>query len=427
MKTSEPKGDLIIVNALLWDGTENDPEADRFIEIKEGRIIRIDAMAKLSDRQNKNVLDAEGKFVMPGLIDSHCHLVYCRFSGFHEFETWPIEYHTLRASQNAAIMLSYGYTTIRDPGTRGGVTPSLRDAINEGLVKGPRIISCGPIICGTAGLADYLPPWMGAINSICMAVDGIDEVRKAVRTQIKLGVDCIKVGVNGAEASIYSTTEQTSFSPEELRALVAEARRFGKTVACHAQSYDGAKMAVKAGVTTIEHGTRLDDETIALLVQASDTYLVPTISCMYSVINGLSRNPKQIEEMKINQPLWIASLCRAHEAGVKIAAGSDNGNRYLHGEEARELEFLVKHGFTEKKALIAGTRTAAQAIHMLHCVGTLAEKKFGDVLILNDNPFSDIRTLQKRKNIFRVIKGGIVYKPDDLAEEVIPLKPFADV
>ncbi len=426
MKKLDRSGSLIIVNALLWDGTEKEPEAEQLIEIRNGRIVRIAPMAKLGSGLNREILDVEGRFVMPGLIDCHCHLVFCQFSGFREMDMWPIEYHTIRAAQNAEIMLSYGYTTIRDPGTRGQISPSLRDAINQGFIQGPRIISCGPIICGTAGLSDYVQPGLGVdANSIGMVVDGVDNVRKAVRTQVKMGVDCIKVGVNAAEGSVYSTTEQTSFAPEELKVLVVEAKRFGKMVACHAQSYDGARMAVEAGVTTIEHGTRMDDETIALLSRAEDTYLVPTLSCMYSVINGLSRNPKQIEEMKINQPLWEDSFRRAHEMGVKIASGSDNGNRYLHGEEARELEFLVANGFSEKEALIASTRTAAQAIHMSNSVGTLAEQKFGDVLILNSNPFADIRIIQKRKNIFGVIKGGVFYRPDDMANEVIPLNPLS--
>jgi imidazolonepropionase-like amidohydrolase len=255
------------------------------------------------------------------------------------------------------------------------------------------------------------------INGVGMPVCGVDEIRKAVRTQIKLGVDCIKVGVTGAESSVYCTTDQTSLSPEELNTLVAEARRFGKMIACHAQSYEGARMAVEAGVTTLEHGTRLDNETIELLARAEDTYLVPTLCTMYSVLE-LSNNQKQVEEMKINQPLWIESLQKAHEAGVKIAAGSDNGNRYLHGEEAKELEFMVRHGFTEEEALIAATSTASQALHLADRIGTVEKGKFGDLVILNVNPLSDIGVLQKREQIFRVVKAGEILNPNDLAPEV---------
>lgn len=408
----------MVVNACLWDGTSQEPKPRQSIEIRGGKIVRIAGMDKILVGKGHPALDAEGRFVMPGLIDCHVHLVYCGFRSLMEVDTWPIEYHTLRAAQNAATLLSYGYTTIRDVGTRGAITPSVRDAVEQKLIPGPRIVACGPIICGTAGLADSSPPWMTVANSLGMPVSGVDEMRRAVRTQIKLGVDCIKVGVTAAEASVYSTTEQTSLGPEELNTLVDEAKRFGKMVACHAQSYLGARMAVEAGVTTLEHGTRLDEETIRLLARAKDTYFVPTLCTIYSVLE-LSRNPKQFEEMKINEPLWIDSFRKAHEAGIKIAAGSDNGNRYRHGEEAKELEFLVKYGFTEQEALIATTRTASQALHLGDLIGTIEEGKYGDLLVLNGNPLSDIKLLQNRKQIYRIVKGGEVFNPSDLAAEIV--------
>lgn len=418
MATNRGEDSLWVLNACVWDGTGRELTANRFIEIKGGKIVRIDGMDKWKPDKNVSILDVDGRFVMPGLIDCHVHLVYCKFRSLMEVDLWPIEYHTLRAARNAATLLSYGYTTVRDVGTRGALGPGVRDAINQKLIPGPRIVACGPIICGTAGLADNMPVGGTMVNSIGMPVSGVDEVRRAVRTQIKMGVDCIKVGVTAAEASVYSTTEQTSLSPEELRTLVEEAKRFRKMVACHAQSYFGAKIAVESGVSTIEHGTRLDDETVMLLRKAKDIYLIPTLCTIYSVLE-LSSNPKQIEEMEINYPLWIDSLQMAHRAGIKIAAGSDNGNRYVHGEEAKELEFMVKHGFTAEEALLATTRVASQALHLEDKIGTLEEGKYADLLILNANPFSDITLLQRRGYIHRVIKGGEVYIPDDVAPEVV--------
>jgi imidazolonepropionase-like amidohydrolase len=253
--------------------------------------------------------------------------------------------------------------------------------------------------------------------SLGTIVNGVDDVRRAVRAQVKQGVDNIKVGITGAEASPYCTTEQTTFSPEELNALVDEARRYGKTVACHAQSYLGARMAVDAGVTTIEHGTRMDDETIARLTAAEDTYLVPTLCTIYSVLE-LSKNPKQVDEMRVNEPIWLDSLRRARAAGVKIAVGSDLGNRYLQGEQAIELELLVKQGFTPTDVLVAATRTSARAMHVAERVGTLEPGKHADLLLLNASPLEDVGILRQRSQIHRVVKGGEVLTSATLAPEV---------
>ncbi len=415
---NENNGNLIIINALLWDGTGQEPKPDQFIEIREGLIVHVDGMDKISAPKDLPVLDAEGRFVMPGLIDCHVHLVYCCFENIMEVDAWPIEYHTLRAAQNAATLLSYGYTSVRDVGSRGAIGPSLRDAIHQRLIHGPRIVACGPMICSTAGYADSKLAKLNTVNNLHWPVSGVDEIISAVRTQIRLGVDCIKVFVSASEANAYANTVQTWLSPEEFNALMGETRRFNKMVACHAQSYLGARMAVEACVTTIEHGTRLDNVTIKMLAQADDTYLIPTLCTIYSVLER-SRNKKQIDEMKVNQPLWIESLHKAHKAGVKIAAGSDNGNRYLHGEEAKELELMVRHGFTESEALIAATRTASQALHLADRIGTVEKGKFGDLILLNANPLSDIKLLQNRKQIFRVVKAGEVLDPRNLAAEVL--------
>lgn len=410
--------DLTLLQATLWDGVTSELQEDAFVEMRGGRITRVGSMKDRPAANDGPTLDVEGRFVLPGLIDCHVHLIYSRFGNLGEIDSLPIEYHTLVAAKNAKTLLAYGYTTVRDVGTRGAIGPAVRDAIRQGMIPGPRMIAAGPIICGTAGLADSTPPWMTNSASLGMPVNGEAEVRKAVRTQIKMGVDCIKVGLTGAEASVYTTTEQTSFSPEELHVLVEEAKRFGKTVACHAQSYLSARMAVEAGVTTIEHGTRLDDETLRALVKAEDTFLVPTLCTLYSVLE-LSKNPKQFTEMQGNEEVWIESFKRAHRAGVKIAAGSDLGNRYLQGEQAIELELMVKHGMSSEDALRSTTSVAAAALHLGDRVGTLEPGKFADAIVLNGNPFDDVGLLRRQASFHRVVQAGVPYEPAELAPEVV--------
>ena len=413
-----PKGDLTIVNATVWDAVSPDLRPDSYVSIRDGRIEAIGPMGDLGGGDRETFLDVDGRYVIPGLIDCHVHVIYSRFANLGDIDALPLEYHTLVAARNASTLLSYGYTTVRDVGTRGAIGPAVRDAIRRGMVPGPRMLASGPIICGTAGLADSTPPWMTNSSSLGMPVNGEAEVRRAVRTQIKFGVDCIKVGLTGAEASVYSTTEQTSFSPEELRVLVDEATRFGKPVACHAQSFLSARMAIDAGVTTIEHGTRLDDETVSRLADAEDIYLVPTLCTLFSVLE-LSTNQKQHSEMEQNKDIWIASFQRAHAAGVKIAAGSDLGNRYLQGEQAKELELMVAYGMTPAEALLSATRVAAQALRAEAVVGTIEPGKHGDLVVLDTNPLDDIAVLQRRRNLFRVVQAGRALVPGEIADEVV--------
>jgi imidazolonepropionase-like amidohydrolase len=416
-KPSDGKN-LVVADAVLWDGTGTAPEPHQMLEIRDGRIVKRGSLKTATLPKDLPRLEADGRFVMPGLIDCHVHLSYSRFNSLADADHWPVEYHTLRAAENAAAVLSYGYTTIRDVGARGAIAVALRDAINEGLIPGPRIVASGQIISSSSGMAAVPSPWITNERGFGLAVDGVDALRKAVRTQFKMGVDNIKVGVTGAEASPHITTEQTTYSPQELAAITDEARRFNRTVACHAQSYLGARMAVEAGVTTVEHGTRLDDETIALLVRAQDTYLVPTLCTIFSWLE-LSKNPKAVAEMNVNEPLWLDSLRRAKQAGVKIAVGSDVGNRYLQGEQAIELGLLVKHGFSAEEALTAATRTAAQAIHRADQVGTLEVGKLGDLLVLNGDPMDDVAILRSREAFHRIVKGGEALAPQELAPEVI--------
>ena len=256
----ETADDLDLVGCTLWDGAAPEPVPNSFVRIRGGVVESTGPMRDFPNRDAAETLDVEGRFVFPGLIDCHVHVIYRRFAHLGEIDALPLEMHTLVAAENAATLLSYGYTTVRDVGTRGAIGPAIRDGIRKGMIPGPRMVAAGPIICGTAGLADSTAPWMTNTASLGVPVNGEAEVRRAVRMQMKQGVDCVKVGLTGAEASVYSTTEQTSFSPEELRVLVDEAKRFGRTVACHAQSFLASRMAVDAGVTTIEHGTRMDDE-----------------------------------------------------------------------------------------------------------------------------------------------------------------------
>ena len=263
------------------------------------------------------------------------------------------------------------------------------------------------ILCSTGGLGDTLPPHWSKTHGLGCIVDGPDEIRKAVRRQIRNGVDNIKLAASGVEVGPYAYTWMTTFSAEEIAVATEEAHRWGRTVAVHAQSTDSVKYALRAGVDTVEHGTRLDVESVAML-KASQTIYVPTLCTLFSVLElgqKLNLLPKHREEMSVNEPLWLNSVKLAHEAGIPMAAGGDLGNRYPHGTNARELEFLVRGGLSPLEAVRAATGVAAHAIKRPD-VGVLEPGRLGDVLIFDGDPIADIASLQDPARIVAVLQGG---------------------
>jgi imidazolonepropionase-like amidohydrolase len=377
----------------------------------EGGAIRAVGPAAGSPARPRDVtvVDVEGRTVMPGLIDCHAHLVYAGFRRFEDIDRCPVETAAINAVLNADVVLRAGYTTVRDVGTIGNVAVAVRDAVAAGRIRGPRVIASGQIIHPTAGLADTLPAcWELGGGGLGVRADGPAELVKVVRRQIRNGVDNVKLAASGAEGSPHAATWMTTMNAEELAVAVGEAHRWGRTVAVHCQSYDAVKQAARAGADTIEHGTRLDEEAIALVLETG-AVLVPTLATLESVLElgeALNLSPKQRAEMQVNRPLWLESFRRAREAGVPIAAGGDIGNRYPHGANARELEFLVREGLPPLHAIHAATGLAARALGRAADLGTLAPGKAADLLVVDGDPLADIRVLQDRARLWLVVQGG---------------------
>jgi imidazolonepropionase-like amidohydrolase len=401
-----PSQTVVLTNVRLIDGRGGPPVSRGHVAFRDGKITS--AGGAEAKPQADVVLDGGNRTLLPGLIDAHAHLVYSGFRSLDAIDRCSIETATINAVRNAERVLRAGYTAIRDVGTVGNVAVAVRDAIAEGKIPGPSVMASGSIICATGGLGDTLPPHWQASHGLGRLVDGPDAMRREVRRQIRDGVDNIKLAASGVEVGPYAWTWMTTFSEEEIRVAVEEAHRWGRTVAVHAQSYDAVRFALRAGVDTIEHGTRMDDETIALFAR-SKAILVPTLCTLFSVLelgNTLNLMPKQREEMAANEPLWLDSLRRARAAGVPIAAGGDIGNRYPQGSNAREIVLLVKVGFTPMEALCAATSVAARVLKRETQIGTLEVGKVADMLLFDGDPLADIESLLDPDRIALVIKGG---------------------
>ena len=398
-----------LVHGRVIDGLGVPPIEDGYVELEGPRIAALGPMSALPQESGVQSVDVGGRTLMPGLIDCHAHLVYSGFKSLEEVDRCAVETAAINAALNAGKVLAAGYTTVRDVGTIANVAVAVRDAVSRGKVPGPRIVASGQIISPTAGLGDTLPPqWEQKWGGLGILVDGADAIRKVVRQQIRNGVDNIKLAASGVEVGPYAYTWMTTFSEEEVRVAIEEAHRWGRTVAIHAQSYDSVKFALRAGVDTVEHGTRMDEEAIELF-KRSPSILVPTLCTLMSVLElgaKLDLLPKQREEMAVNEPLWLASVERAHAAGIPIAAGGDLGNRFPHGTNARELEYLVRAGLSPLEAIQAATGTAARALKLDKLTGALEAGRRADVLVLEGDPLADIRLLQEPERLGLVLKDG---------------------
>lgn len=406
--TSRSHDTVCFTGATIIDGTGSDPIPDGTIILEHGKVKNVGPSKQIAIPRDCIVIDATDKTIIPGLIDCHVHLIYNKYRTLQDIDRPSLEEAMIHAIKNAEEIIDNGFTTVRDCGTRGSIAVAVRDGVNNGSLKGPRILASGPALTTTAGLTDSHPEWMPCTLSLGRVVDGPWEMVKAVRQQIKLGVDNIKIGGSAAEISPYASSRMPTIMEEELGSAVTVAHDYERRVAFHCQALKTAKIALKVGVDTIEHGTRLDEEAISMF-KNSKTNLIPTLCTLYSVLElaeSLNLIAKQVEEMRDHETTWIRSFQLAHESGVKIALGSDAGNRYPQGAGARELEFMVRHGMSTMEALEAGTRRAAEAIGIEQEVGSLEEGKLGDLLILNGDPIVDINLLQDKSNLWLIIKGG---------------------
>lgn len=399
---------VLLDNCRLLDGLAAYVERATVL-IRDGKIVFAGARTELPSALARGArrLDLGGLTVLPGLIDCHTHLIYNGFRSLEEVDRSSIEVATLNAALNARKIIDAGYTTIRDVGTIGNVAVTIRDAVAQKRIRGPRVVASGQILCSTAGLGDTLPLHWSKTHGLGCICDGPHEIRKAVRQQIRNGVDNIKLAASGVEVGPYAHTWMTTFSEEEMVVATEEAHRWGRTVAVHAQSYDSVRFALRAGVDTIEHGTRMDEDSIAMF-RASKSIYVPTLCTLFSVLElgqKLNLLPKHREEMSVNEPLWLNSVKLAHAAGIPMAAGGDLGNRYPHGTNAREIEFLARAGLSPLEALRAATSVAALAINRPN-LGVLASGRSADVLIFNGDPIADIASLQDHARIVAVLKEG---------------------
>jgi imidazolonepropionase-like amidohydrolase len=395
-----PEDPIVIRTGTLIDGTGGDPIRDAVIVVEEGRITAVGP--DVEPPRKHTLIDLSNRTVLPGFIDAHVHLAG-RTIG--EGKNWEdarvrdlIQEDAIRGVRNARLTLDAGFTTVRNVGARGLTDIALRNMIEKGVVPGPRILAAGHSLGITGGHCDTngFIPGVADLGPEEGIADGSEEILKAVRTQVKRGADVIKFCATGGVLSEGDAVGVQQYSAEEMEVLVEEAHLTERRVAAHAHGNAGIKAAVQAGVDSIEHGSELDDEAIALF-KAHGTYLVPTLMAQEAV-EGQARDGI-LTGLRAEKALYIAPRSRtsfrlAVEGGIKIALGSDAGV-FPHGTQGREFILMVENGMEPMQAIVAGTRTSSELLGLDADVGTVEVGKVADLVAVAGDPLQEIHVLTR--------------------------------
>jgi imidazolonepropionase-like amidohydrolase len=399
----------LLLGATLIDGTGAAPVPDAAVLINDGRIHAVGPRQSISRPAHADIIDLSGLTLLPGLIDGHDHLASHGYAltkhwGLHE----PLSTVHMRTASVLQQTLATGYTTIRDA---AGLDVGFKLAIEEGLIPGPRLMLAVSMISPAGGNGDRFSP---SGHDCCVVSDptlpsgvanGIHEVQKVVRLMVRAGADVVKcASTGGASSRPGHGPKDIAFNKDEMRALVEESHALGRRVMCHALGGPGLRMAIEAGVDSIEHGCYLDEDPELIPMMAErGIFFVPTLTVY--VFHREVGAPHVRARGRELYPHHIASVQKALAAGVKIVAGTDAGG-HKHNINAQELKYLVEAGLSPMQALQAATGWAAECLGLEGEVGTITPGKCADLVAVDGNPLHNIAVLQDAQRIKLVYKGG---------------------
>jgi imidazolonepropionase-like amidohydrolase len=398
----------VLRGGTLIDGTGAPPVPGAVVVIHEGRIETITTDGSWA--RDAEVVDVSGATILPGLIDCHDHLA---FHGYELVRRWgldePASSRHLRTSRALTGLLAAGYTAVRDA---GGLDAGFRLAIDEGLIAGPRLVLSLAIISPIGGIGDrvsasgHTPSFAPDPSLPSGVTEGIESVRNTVRTMVRAGADVIKCATTGGASSRAGHgPRDRAFNGEEMRALVDEAHALGRRVMCHAVGGPGLRLAVEAGVDSIEHGCYVDEDPELLDMMAErGIFFVPTLT-VYEY-HRASASPHVRERARALHTHHLESVRRAQALGVKVVAGTDAGG-HGHPPNALELQYMVEAGLSPMQALQAATGLAAECLGLEREIGTIEKGKHADLVVVDGDPLADIRVLQDMRRIRLVMKSGV--------------------
>ncbi len=405
-------GRIFFRDANLIDGIHS-PKPHTTVVVEGKRITAVGTNGNVpKPTAHDTVYELGGKSLMPGMVMCHYHVAYDNVSCMEDIDMkHPPTFLTLIAAKNAELLLRSGYTGAVGAGTMHNIDVTLKKAINAGMISGPHFLACGRDLVTTGDSVDCHPNfWKLQMDGLARICDGPDDFRKAVREEIKNGVDIIKLYPTGGHG-LYWSADVMTMSQEEIDAATQAAHERGKKIRGHIISKKGILAGLKAGMDVIDHGDMMDDECIELMVKQG-TFVTPSLYFPWMMVEEKRRTGKSnfagVEEMERGLEHSYNIVPKAQAAGVKFVVGDDFGIGPMpHGDYPKELEAYVKGpGISPLEVITWATRNGAELLGMKDELGTIEPGKLADLLVVNGNPAKDITVLQDRTHLDVIMKGG---------------------
>lgn len=400
---------LLIRGGIILKGPSLEPVRGEAVVVENGRIVQVGPERGIAIGKNWRTIDADGHTVLPGLIEAHMHFFGSRSPDPMMWAVEPPMLNCARAVSDARKLLDYGFTTVRDLGSRNGV--AIKRAVDEGSIMGPRTVPAHfglSMTCGHGDVHNLPSEWLCGCSSMAFIVDGPQNLRRAVRQTIRDGADVVKIWTSGGTMSERDSLEDQHFTDEEIHAAVSEAHTLRRKIASHAEGILGARASIKAGVDSIEHGFELDEEACAEMKRRG-IFLVATLALLDRVVNtpGVPEYAKRKAT-----PMFAAHLKSfrlAVEMGVRIGSGSDAFSDPVTPfgpYNIRELELLQEAGLEPLEAIRAATASNAELLGLADRLGTLEPGKFADIIVVKGDLTAGVRPLINPDNHAAILQGG---------------------
>lgn len=416
-------GDVLFTNVRIIDGSGAAPFTGEAL-VRGRRIERVARSVRSIPATGLRVIDGAGATLMPGLVEAHTHFAWNNAASLADIQKMPLEEHTLWTARVAKTYLDHGWTSCVGAATaKPRLDVVVRNAINEGLIPGPRYLAASQEITVPGGLGDETLPHLPFPEfSFAVNVSGAEDMRRVCRMFLKYGVDAIKINLSGDNLTPQANAKTSWMTDAEARVAVEEAKLRGKRVAAHARSCDSIKQAVRCGVEVIYHASFTDNEALDLLEAHKDTvFVAPGLSVIFKLLYegeayGFTRAQAQALGYEEELAAAVESMKQMHRRGIRVLPGGDYGFAWApHGTNAMDLQYFVKHcGMSPMDALVAATRHGGAIMRMPGQLGEVREGQLADLLLVDGDPLADLGILLDRKRLLAIMKDGVFHKAPDV-------------